>query len=393
MGVMMGSMRKVKFNDITLRDGEQSPGVNFFPEEKLDIARHLVAMNIPIIEAGFAVASESDFQGVNRIAAELGTQDTLVVCSMARAHRRDIEAAYEALKPAKKPRIQVVLATSDLHLEHKLNLTRAQVLELTRETVTFARSLVNDVEFAAEDATRSDLGFLCDVFLAAIESGAKTLEIPDTVGYSTPAEYGMIVKHVVKAVAEKNDVVVSTHCHDDLGLATANTLAGLAAGAGQAECTINGIGERAGNASFEEVIMALKTRPTQFGVEADIETHGLLEASKLVEALSKMRVAPNKAIVGDHAFKHESGIHQHGMLCNSETYQIIDPETVGAKKFDLMLGKLSGKHALQTKIEELGLDIGAKDFDRVYRAFKDVSAKKKMIVDADIVNLVSRIVG
>lgn len=389
----MGSMRKVKFNDITLRDGEQSPGVNFFPEEKLDIARHLVAMNIPIIEAGFAVASESDFQGVNRIAAELGTQDTLVVCSMARAHRRDIEAAYEALKPAKKPRIQVVLATSDLHLEHKLNLTRAQVLELTRETVTFARSLVNDVEFAAEDATRSDLGFLCDVFLAAIESGAKTLEIPDTVGYSTPAEYGMIVKHVVKAVAEKNDVVVSTHCHDDLGLATANTLAGLAAGAGQAECTINGIGERAGNASFEEVIMALKTRPTQFGVEADIETHGLLEASKLVEALSKMRVAPNKAIVGDHAFKHESGIHQHGMLCNSETYQIIDPETVGAKKFDLMLGKLSGKHALQTKIEELGLDIGAKDFDRVYRAFKDVSAKKKMIVDADIVNLVSRIVG
>lgn len=389
----MASMRKVKFNDITLRDGEQSPGVNFFPEEKLDIARHLVAMNIPIIEAGFAVASESDFQGVNRIAAELGTQDTLVVCSMARAHRRDIEAAYEALKPAKKPRIQVVLATSDLHLEHKLNLTRAQVLELTRETVTFARSLVNDVEFAAEDATRSDLGFLCDVFLAAIESGAKTLEIPDTVGYSTPAEYGMIVKHVVEAVAEKNDVVVSTHCHDDLGLATANTLAGLAAGAGQAECTINGIGERAGNASFEEVIMALKTRPTQFGVEADIETHGLLEASKLVEALSKMRVAPNKAIVGDHAFKHESGIHQHGMLCNSETYQIIEPETVGAKKFDLMLGKLSGKHALQTKIEELGLDIGAKDFDRVYQAFKDVSAKKKMIVDADIVNLVSRIVG
>ncbi len=387
------NVRRILLNDITLRDGEQSPGVNFFPEEKLEIARQLVNMNVPIIEAGFAVASESDFQGVNRIAMELGSPDGPTICSMARAHKRDIECAYEALRPAAKPRIQVVLATSDLHLEYKLNLTREQVIDLTRETVAFARSLVEDVEFAAEDATRSDLDFLCSVFTVAGESGARTLEIPDTVGYSIPTEYASIVKTVLAKVAGVKDMVVSTHCHDDLGLATANTLAGLAAGAGQAECTINGIGERAGNASMEEVVMALKTRPTQFGVQADINTKAILETSKLVEALSRMRVAPNKAIVGENAFKHESGIHQHGMLCNSETYQIIEPETVGARKFDLMLGKLSGKHALRTKIMELSLDIGPQDFDKVYLSFKDLSAKKKMIVDDDIVNLVNRIVG
>ncbi|MBF0332214.1 MAG: 2-isopropylmalate synthase [Alphaproteobacteria bacterium] len=385
-------MRKILFNDITLRDGEQSPGVNFFPAEKLEIARQLAAMNIPIIEAGFAVSSRSDWDGVNLIARELGTlPNPPVICSMARAERKDIEAAHEALKPAARPRIQVVLSTSDLHLEHKLKMTRADALVRTREMVALARSLVEDVEFAAEDATRSDIAFLHEIFALAIEAGARTIEIPDTVGYATPGDYAAIVAGVVDKVVAGRDVVVATHCHDDLGLATANTLAGLAAGAGQAECTINGIGERAGNAPFEEVVMALKTRPGQFGVEADIDTTGLMAASSLVSRLAGMAVAPNKAIVGGNAFRHESGIHQHGMLCNMETYQIIRPETVGAEPFHLDLGKHSGKHALRQKVEALGATLDDARFETLYGLFKDLAAKKKMIVDEDVLGLVKHV--
>lgn len=387
----MSALRTVLFNDITLRDGEQSPGVNFFPEEKVQIARQLVKLNIPIIEAGFAVASDSDWQGVNRVAQELGRGDTPpVICSMARAHPQDINAAAEALKPARRPRIQVVLATSDLHMEHKLKMSRADVLERTREMVTLARTRVDDVEFAAEDATRSDIQFLYQVFAEALKAGARTLEIPDTVGYATPSDYAAIVTGVLNNVPGARDAVIATHCHDDLGLATANTLAGIAAGAGQAECTINGIGERAGNAAFEEVIMALKTRPGQFGADAPINTAELVPTSRLVEELAGMVVAPNKAIVGGNAFRHESGIHQHGMLCNSETYQIIRPETVGADPFNLELGKLSGKHALKMKVDALGGNLSEAQFEEFYKAFKDLAAKKKLIVDDDVRNLLKR---
>jgi 2-isopropylmalate synthase len=385
-------MRNVVFNDITLRDGEQSPGVNFFPEEKLEIARQLCKLRVPVIEAGFAVASQSDWDGVNLIARTLGGDD-VTICSMARAQRKDIEAAAEALKPAKRPRIQVVLSTSDLHLEYKLKMTRAEALQATADTVAFARSLADDVEFAAEDATRSDPAFLCRIFEEALKAGARTLEIPDTVGYSTPAEYAALIRKVLDDVPGAKSATIATHCHDDLGLATANTLAGLAAGAGQAECTINGIGERAGNASFEEVVMAIKTRPCQFGVDASIDTTHLIATSKLVERLAKMPVAPNKAIVGYNAFRHESGIHQHGMLVNSATYQIIDPAAVGAGRISLELGKLSGKHALRNKIEELGLDVGEADFARISDAFKDLAAKKKLILDEDVRNIVTHMIG
>lgn len=386
-------MRKILFNDITLRDGEQSPGVNFFPEEKLEIARRLAAMGIPIIEAGFAVSSQSDWNGVNLIARELGGAGGPVICSMCRAQRKDIDAAFEALRPAARPRIQVVLATSDLHLEAKLKMTREQALACIADTVSYARSLVEDVEFAAEDATRSDHDFLHTCFKVALDSGARTLEIPDTVGYATPVEYGALVAGVLAGVPGVDKATIAVHCHDDLGLATANTLAGLAAGAGQAECTINGIGERAGNTSFEEVIMAMRTRPGQWGVEADIDTTGITAASQLVARLAHMAVAPNKAIVGRNAFRHGSGIHQHGIICNAYTYQIIRPEDVGASEVNLDLGKLSGKHALKQRLEQLHIDLSGPSFDQFYSEFKDMAAKKKLILDDDIINLAHRIAG
>lgn len=386
-------MRKILFNDITLRDGEQSPGVNFYPEEKLEIARALAAMRIPIIEAGFAASSESDWKGVNLVAAEVGGDGGPVICSMCRADKRDIDAAIDALRPAKRPRVQVVLATSDLHLEFKLRMTREQALERIAETVAYARERMEDVEFAAEDATRSDRDFLLLCFKTALENGARTLEIPDTVGYATPDEYAAIVADVLANVPGADKAVISTHCHDDLGLAVANTLAGIAAGAGQAECTINGIGERAGNAAFEEVVVATRIRPARFGVESDIDTTGIVKTSKLVERLARMVVAPNKAVVGANAFRHESGIHQHGMLRNAETYQIISPAMVGAPAFQLELGKLSGKHALKQALERLKIDLSDPRFDEFYVAFKDMAAKKKLILDEDLVNLASRLFG
>jgi 2-isopropylmalate synthase len=387
-------MRRILINDITLRDGEQSPGVNFFPEEKLEIAKRLRAMGVPIIEAGFAAASESDWNGINLIARELGADDAApVICSMCRANEKDIAAAHEALRPARRPRIQVVLSTSDLHMKYKLQITREQALEIADRTVRYARSLVEDVEFAAEDATRTDLDFLLKVFEVAVKAGARTIEIPDTVGFATPIDYTTIVSATVERVKLAGGAIVATHCHDDLGLAAANTLAGIAAGAGQAEVTVNGIGERAGNAALEEVVMALRTRPTIFDADTGIDVGGITAISKLVSKLSRMAVAPNKAIVGYNAFRHESGIHQHGMLVNSLTYQIIEPSDVGAEPFNLVIGKLSGKHALKSKIESLGLDVSNAGFDKVYREFKDLAAKKKLLMDEDIVNLVTKVLG
>ena len=386
-------MREISFNDITLRDGEQSPGVHFFPDEKVAIAEKFLMLGLPVIEAGFAAASESDFEGVRRVAELAGDNKDTVVCSMCRAVRNDIEKAFEALKPAAKARIQVVIATSDLHMEHKLRMSRAEVLEIITDTVGFARTLVDQVEFAAEDATRSNLQFLHKAFETAIKAGACVIEIPDTVGYATPIEYGKIVKGVIDRVPGADKISVATHCHDDLGLAVANTLSGLANGASQAECTINGIGERAGNASFEEVCLAIRTRPEQFGVTHGIHTKFIKETSELVSKLSGMAVAPNKAIVGKNAFLHESGIHQHGMLCNAATYQIISPEDVGVNNFGLILGKLSGKHSLRQKLDDWGYDLDGKDFERVYKDFKTMAAHKKVLVDDDIRALISKTAG
>lgn len=387
----MAKLNSILFNDITLRDGEQAAGVNFFPEEKLMIAEQLVKMNLPIIEAGFPIASDSDFNGVKLVASELGAKDGPIICAMARAEKKDIQCAWEAVSPAAKPRIQVVLATSDIHLKYKLKKTRSEILELAYKMVEYAKQLTDDVEFAAEDATRSDPQFLYEVFAACIEAGAKTLEIPDTVGYSTPDEYASIVKGVLENVPGARDVVIATHCHNDLGLATANTLAGIMAGARQVETTINGIGERVGNTAFEEVVMALKTRQHYYGFEIDINTTEIMNTSQMVSELANMAIAANKAIVGKNAFVHESGIHQHGMICNRETYQIIEPETIGLKAYSLILGKLSGSHALRKKIKELGFKLDEKDFNAVYQSFKDLAGKKKFIVDEDIVNLVNKI--
>lgn len=380
---------EILFNDITLRDGEQAAGVNFFPEEKLRIARQLVKMNIPIIEAGFPIASKSDFEGVRLVASELGTEDR-IICAMARADEKDIDCAWEAVKSAKKPRIQVILSTSDIHLEHQMGMNRDEALLRAYSMVAYAKRFVGDVEFAAMDATRSDLKYLIDVLRSCVEAGARTLEMPDTVGYATPVEYASMIEVVVDSMPK--DVVVATHCHNDLGLATANTLAGIMAGAKQAECTINGIGERVGNAPFEEVVMALKTRESFYGIGVDgINTREIMATSKLVAELSGIPIAPSKAIVGKNAFLHESGIHQHGLLSNRLTYQFIDQKDIGLESYSLVLGKLSSSRVLRKRIKELGFNIDNGKFEELYQQFKDLAGKKKFIVDEDIVNLVKKV--
>lgn len=378
-------MEQVLINDITLRDGEQAAGVNFFPEEKLKIAERLVKLGLPIIEAGFPIASESDAEGVSLVAKEFGND--VVVSAMCRADKRDIEVAARALGNARKRRIQVVMGTSDIHLKHKFNMGRKEALELSRDMVKYARTFTEDVEFAAEDASRSDIGYLKEVCQACAEAGARTIELPDTVGYATPGEYAAMVK----AIAVIPDVVVSTHCHNDLGLAVANTLAGIEAGARQAEVTFNGIGERVGNAATEEVIIALKMRGDYYKKSlGSINTKEIAETSRLVEKLSEIRIAYNKAVVGRNAFLHESGIHQDGMLKSPQTYQIIDPTDIGLTGYQLVIGKLSGKHSLEKRMSELGLSLEGEQMRNFARYFKDNAAKKKFITDDDVVNLFKR---
>ena len=381
--------KNILFLDTTLRDGEQAPGVNYFPEEKLKIARQLIDLNIPIIEAGFPVSSESDFEGVKKVAEEIGDKnDSPIICGLARANKRDIEIAAKALEAAKYPRIQILIPSSDIQIVHTMGVSHQEILNLSEEMVFYAKTLVDDIEFTALDACRSRNEFLYELLEIAIKAGAKTLEIPDTVGYATPKDYGDRIAGIIKNVHGASDVVLSTHCHDDLGLATANTLSGLMAGAKQAECTINGVGERAGNTPFEEVIMAINTRKDIFPLENEINTKFIGSISKLVEELSTIPIQPNKAIVGKNAFLHASGMHQQGMLKDKQTYQVIDPESVGITNTGLPLGKLSGKHALRDKIISLNLKVNDNDFDKLYKNFKDMSSKKKPIVDEDIVNLV-----
>ena len=377
----------ILINDITLRDGEQAAGVNFFPREKLKIAEQFVKLGLKIIEAGFPIASKQDIEGVSLIAKEFGND--IIVSAMCRANKKDIEVASEALGSATKRRIQVVMGTSDIHLKHKFNMTREQARDLSVDMVKYALTFSPDVEFAAEDASRSDRDYLVDVCTKCVQAGAKTIELPDTVGYSLPADYAEMIRGVVVAV--KDRAIVSTHCHDDLGLAVANTLAGILAGAKQAETTFNGIGERVGNAATEEVIMAMKTRADIFNDAVSyVNTKEIINTSKLVEQLSKITTAHNKAIVGRGAFLHESGIHQDGLLKSPLTYQILDPKDVGLAGYQLLLGKLSGKNALKDRLTHLGKKLDDDELNKFSHYFKEYASKRKFIVDDDILNLFER---
>ncbi|KAJ2778299.1 2-isopropylmalate synthase (Alpha-isopropylmalate synthase) (Alpha-IPM synthetase) [Coemansia interrupta] len=386
--------------DTTLRDGEQSPGVTLNTDEKIEIARQLSRLGVDVIEAGFPVASPGDFNAVQRIAREVGPLmegrdglQPMVICGLARSVRHDIQTAFDAVRDAPRHRIHVFLATSDIHLEHKLKITREQCTQRIAEMVGFAKSLCADIEFSPEDAGRSDPAFLCEALAVAIEAGATTLNIPDTVGYNTPQEYGALIAHLRANTRGAERVVFSTHCHNDLGLATANTLAGISSGARQVEVTINGIGERAGNTSLEEVVMNVHTHPDAYPVFHTINTRLFYSTSRMVEDLSGMAVQANKAIVGRNAFLHESGIHQDGVLKNKQTYEIIRPEDVGVTTGNLALGKHSGRHAFKTKLEELGYGGAAltdAQFQAAFARFKQLADSKKTgVTDGDMHALVA----
>lgn len=383
--------------DTTLRDGEQSPGATLNVEEKVEIARQLSRLGVDVCEAGFPIASPGDFEAVRRIAEEVGPLTEgrkdgkpMVIAGLSRADKEDIQRAYDAVKAAPRHRIHTFLATSDIHLKYKFNMDREECLEQAIEGVTFAKSLCDDVEFSPEDAGRSDREFLVQVLGEVIKAGATTLNIPDTVGYRTPEEFGDLIKYLRENTPGADKVVWSVHCHNDLGLATANTLAAVQNGARQVEVTINGIGERAGNTSLEEVVMAIKTRPNSFDVVTHIDTTQIVPTSQMVSSFTGMSVQPNKAIVGANAFAHEAGIHQHGMLQNAETYEIMRPEAVGLNSSKLVLGKHSGKAAFGKRIEELGYKIESKEALRAaVDRLKRVADKKKVITDADIRTIVA----
>ncbi len=383
-------MEQVRIFDTTLRDGEQSPGATMTSIEKLEVARALSRLGVDMIEAGFPAASPDDLNAVRRIAEEIGTAETPdreqppIICGLARAHAGDIDAAWEAVKLAARPRIHTFLATSEIHMKHKLRMDPEEVIDSVIEMVKYARSLCDDVEFSPEDAGRSDPEFLHVVLQEALKAGATTLNIPDTVGYTTPAEFGSLIAGIVENVEADGDLIISVHCHDDLGLATANTLAGIQAGARQAEVTINGIGERAGNTSLEEVVMALHTRKSSYGLATKIDTTQISRISKLVSNYTGIMVPPNKAIVGANAFAHEAGIHQDGMLKNELTYEIMRPETVGLSQSRLVLGKHSGRHAFKVRLSELGYELDDEELARAFRRFKALADKKKVITDADL---------
>ncbi|HEY9429209.1 MAG TPA: 2-isopropylmalate synthase [Gemmatimonadaceae bacterium] len=383
------SQSRIQIFDTTLRDGEQAPGCTMTLEEKLEVARQLARLGVDIIEAGFPAASPGDWEAVHTIAAEVGTSDGPIICGLARANEADIDRCGSATLGAARRRIHVFIATSDIHLEHKLRMSRAQVLEATASMVRYARGLCEDVEFSPEDASRSDPEFLHDVLRAAVESGATTLNIPDTVGYATPDEYAVLIRGVRERVVGDLDVTVSTHCHDDLGLAVANSLAGVRAGARQVECTVNGIGERAGNASLEEVVMALRTRRSYFGVESSVDSRELARTSRLVSSCTGVHVPPNKAIVGANAFAHEAGIHQDGVLKNRLTYEIMSAETVGLDGNILVLGKHSGRHAFRKHLSAMGYELDDEDLRHAFARFKEIADRKKILDERDIEAIVS----
>ena len=387
----------VRIFDTTLRDGEQSPGATMTSVEKLEVARALARLGVDIMEAGFPAASPDDLAAVKRIAQEVGhpgRADGLpvrppIICGLARANKGDIDKAWEAVQHAARPRIHLFLATSEIHMQYKLKMDREQVIERVIEMVAYARSLCEDIEFSPEDAGRSVPEFLYVVLAEAIKAGATTLNIPDTVGYTTPDEFGGLIAGIMKHTPGIDNCIVSVHCHDDLGLATANTLAGISAGARQAEVTVNGIGERAGNTSLEEVVMALHTRRPVFSLNTGVDTTQIMRVSKLVSNYTGVVVQPNKAIVGANAFAHEAGIHQDGMLKNNQTYEIMRPETVGLTHSRLVLGKHSGRHAFKSRLVEMGYGLNEAELDKAFVRFKDLADKKKIITDADLEALVA----
>jgi len=371
----------VRIFDTTLRDGEQSPGASMNVEEKIAVARQLAKMGVDVIEAGFAYSSPGDFDSVRRVALEV---EGPVICSLARCKSEDIDAAAEALKGAPRTRIHTFISTSEIHLKHQFKLTREEALQRAVEMVKRAREHVSDVEFSAMDASRTEPAFLYEMIEAVIAAGATTVNIPDTVGYALPDQFGQLIKGIKDNVSNIDKAIISVHCHNDLGLAVANSLAAVVNGARQVECTINGIGERAGNASLEEIVMILKTRKDILGLETNIHTEQIYPASRLVSGITGIMVQPNKAIVGDNAFAHESGIHQDGLLKDKSTYEIMRPESVGISRTTLVLGKHSGRHAFKTRLAELGFDLAGENLDKAFERFKKLADKKKEVFDEDI---------
>ncbi|MDP2166891.1 MAG: 2-isopropylmalate synthase [Thermodesulfovibrionales bacterium] len=378
------TMRTIRIFDTTLRDGEQSPGASMTVEEKLQVARQLARLGVDVIEAGFAISSHGDFEAIRRIGAEV---EGPIICSLARAKEADIKRAWEALKDAPRRRIHTFHSTSDIHLKYQFRVSREEALKRSVEMVALAKSLVDDVEFSPMDATRTETGYLIDVVEAVIEAGAGTVNIPDTVGYAIPEEFGRLIKAIKERIGDR--AVISVHCHNDLGLAVSNSLSAVVNGAGQVECTINGIGERAGNCSMEEVVMALRTRMDFFGADTNITTEEITRSSRLVTKITGIPVQPNKAIVGANAFAHEAGIHQDGLLKEKTTYEIIRPESIGLRSAKLVLGKHSGRHAFKTRLKEMGYDISDMEAESAFEKFKHLSDQKKEIYDEDIETLVS----
>jgi 2-isopropylmalate synthase len=380
-------MEPVKIFDTTLRDGEQSPGCSMNLAEKVRLARKLEELGVDIIEAGFPIASEGDFAAVKAVAAECRK---VTVAALCRTASLDVERAAEALRGAARPRIHTFVATSDIHLEYKLKKTRSEVIAMTRSAVRLAHDHAEEVEFSAEDATRSDVDYLCEVFAAAVDEGATILNVPDTVGYTLPNEFTGLVKTVrERVIGTRTDVIISVHCHNDLGMAVANSLAAVSAGARQIECTINGIGERAGNASLEEVVMAMNVRADRLPFTTRIDTQEIYPASQLLSQIIGFGVQPNKAIVGRNAFAHEAGIHQHGVISNPLCYEIMTPESVGVPANALVLGKHSGRHALALRYQELGFALTSNELEFAYHRFTELADRKKRVYDQDLISLIA----
>jgi 2-isopropylmalate synthase len=378
--------RMIRIFDTTLRDGEQSPGASMNLEEKVMIAKQLARLGVDIIEAGFAYSSPGDFEAVRQIAQQV---EGPTICSLARARPEDIDRAWEALKGAPRARIHTFLSTSDIHLKHQFRMTRKEALKRAVDMVGRARGYVKDVEFSPMDASRSDVNYLCEVIEAVIAAGAGTVNIPDTVGYATPQEFGELIATIRKKVKNSKKAVISVHCHNDLGLAVANSLAAIAAGAGQVECTVNGIGERAGNASMEEIVMGLRTRKDFYKADTKIRTEEISKASRLVSKITGMVVQPNKAIVGANAFAHTSGIHQDGLLKEKSTYEIMRPESIGLGQMQLVMGKLSGRHAFRKRLEELGYALTDEEVNQAFDRFKRLADQKKEIFEEDLEAILS----
>ena len=377
-------MERIAIFDTTLRDGEQAPGFSMNVEEKLKMARQLERLQVDIIEAGFPIASEGDFEAVKKISAEIRSA---TIAGLARAVPADIDRCWQALEGAARPRIHTFLATSDIHLKYKFNKTRGEALDIAVKAVERARKLCDEVEFSAEDAGRTEINYLCTIFDAVVDAGATIVNVPDTVGYQTPAEYGQLIRTLRERLKNSERVTISTHCHDDLGLAVANSLAAIENGARQVECAINGIGERAGNAALEEIVMALDTRKRYYNVTTGVKTEELYRSSQMLCELTGKNVQVNKAIVGANAFAHEAGIHQDGMLKNAVTYEIMSPDRVGVPRSMIVLGKHSGRHALEARYRELGYTLTRDQLEKAYVKFLEVADRKKRVEDQDLISI------